>query len=498
MHHSMKTSSKLIESTEKFWETVYNQNIGKMIGISYRYTANRQLSEDLAHDAFLKAINRSDSFEGKGSFEGWLRRIVVNHTLQYLRDQKRRKYKEDWLLREHDVLQPEDHSLNLHESLEFSEKELLEIVNALPEHHRLVFNLYVIDDFTHVQIAEQLGISSGTSKSHLSRARKKIKQLLSERAGKTRVRKTRILFFLYPFRSIDQLYRKQFNNFGLSPNKFALPDLSAARAVSAVGSSITTVSNSIIAISIGLILTAGLITFYWYQRTGIINTTAGTHLAQSVIHNEKEHARPVLKDNEERSEREKTVDRKNNSSRADSIAATISRTSVIPKTIKNKRMKKLDSLGAMLLVSSSIVFDSSAQADHKTDPPIYVQTRISVGEASSESKVVEVTGAKVKESKGEEGTFYASSLLWSDENNELYLKGKVVVAFGDNNFIGDGTFSFLGPVYLVIVDDQPAKVGSNIKLSSQQYHLTRLSTKQATEKYGEKGLHGAVEISVVK
>ena len=79
-------------STKEFWEKAYQSNIGKLVGICYRYTRNYQLSEDLAHDAFLKAIDKSGTFKGEGKFDAWLRRIVVNHTLQYLRDRKKAPY----------------------------------------------------------------------------------------------------------------------------------------------------------------------------------------------------------------------------------------------------------------------------------------------------------------------------------------------------------------------------------------------------------------------
>lgn len=159
-----------------------------MIGICYRYTSNRQLSEDLAHDAFLKAIDKSSGFEGRGSFDAWLRRIVVNHALQYIRDQKKRIPIEDW----HQYKSEEEQSEELNPAItisgqtDFSEEELLEVINDLPDHHRLVFNLYVIDHFTHNQIGEELNISPGTSKSHLARGSEKDKRAFSSKGKRKR------------------------------------------------------------------------------------------------------------------------------------------------------------------------------------------------------------------------------------------------------------------------------------------------------------------------
>src|SRR4249920_2532519 len=90
----------LIETPKIFWENTYRQNINKMIGVGYRYTVDRQIAEDLAHDAFMIAYEKVSSFEGKGPFEAWLRRIVVNVCLQYIRQQNKKKYLGDWLQNE--------------------------------------------------------------------------------------------------------------------------------------------------------------------------------------------------------------------------------------------------------------------------------------------------------------------------------------------------------------------------------------------------------------
>ena len=174
----------MTELTEKFWETIYREQIGRMIGICYRYVANRQVAEDLAHDAFISAIKNSGSFKGKGKFEAWLRRIVVNVALQYLRDQKKKKVFDNWMLNKNAEMEtPYDiTSEDITTQADFSKEELLDAANSLPEHHRLVFNLYVIDRFTHEQIGEELGISPGTSKSHLARARKKLREILYKKA----------------------------------------------------------------------------------------------------------------------------------------------------------------------------------------------------------------------------------------------------------------------------------------------------------------------------
>jgi RNA polymerase sigma factor (sigma-70 family) len=485
----------LIESTAKFWEAIYSRNISKMIGICYRYTADRQLAEDLAHDAFLKAIDKAGSFKGDGVFEGWLQKVVVNHVLTYIRDQKRHQRIDDWLRSENNVVHPDDASITTDpsEEAEFSTQELLDVINHLPEHHRLVFNLYVIDDFKHAQIAELLGISEGTSKSHLARARKKIRQLLAEKVGRRRA----IVFFLFPYNawSIDRAYYKRFKSFEFARHK-GLPDFSKAPSVS------MTLShagwpwiNIAAAFFVGSLLVASSV-FYWLHGKNNIRPFKA-HLTQS-----------ILKDSiDEKVSRENkfdviAADERNNSNTTDSSAATIRRNSVIQhRNIKTNRMKTLDSLGIALLVSSGLTFDSAAQSTVNVNTSAAVKTH----GVALENDPVEATNivqfsapTEVTKTEAQEGTFYATSLYWSAENHELYFKGKVKVDVGENNFVSSGSVTFLGKVYLLIINDSLVKLDSTIKLSEQQYRLTQLNNRQAARKYGEKGENGAVEINVIE
>lgn len=213
----------MMNITDDFWESIYRKQIKIMIGICYRYVGDRQVAEDLAHDAFTKAIENCDNFQGKGSFDAWLRRIVVNNALSYLRNQKREKLFKSTLVEQYafsESLRDDESNNNLkHES--FSIDELLEAINSLPEHHKLVFNLYVLDKFTHVQIATELGISSGTSKSHLARARKKLRQLLYQNAIQDKDNKRRkraLLLFAFPANMgyVDSIFKLGFEKFEIN------------------------------------------------------------------------------------------------------------------------------------------------------------------------------------------------------------------------------------------------------------------------------------------
>ena len=123
-------------------------------------------------DAFITIFNRIEQYEGKGSFEGWMKRITVNTVLQ-----KYRKKKLYDIPNEQQIEEEVDVEV---EQLELPLDYLLKIIQELPERYRLVFNLYVLDGYSHKEIAEMLEISDGTSKSNLARARMILKKKIEE------------------------------------------------------------------------------------------------------------------------------------------------------------------------------------------------------------------------------------------------------------------------------------------------------------------------------
>lgn len=214
-----------MNTTEKFWDATYKKNIGKLIGTCYRYVHNKQLAEDLAHDAFITAINKAETFKGKGEFEAWLRRVVVNTALMHLRRKHADLYTDDLTMHENKAMEKfnNEHEPTLIDSADFSKDELLEAIQLLPEHHKMVFNLYVIDGYTHQQIGDELGISAGTSKSHLARARKKLQQILNEKAqAKQRKKdwKRALIILIWPgnAKGVDAIYKEKFINYSLPTN----------------------------------------------------------------------------------------------------------------------------------------------------------------------------------------------------------------------------------------------------------------------------------------
>lgn len=173
---------------------------------------DKQVAEDLAHEAFLTAMDKSGTYRGTGEFDAWIRKITLNTALLHLRERKNKTFIDTGLLKDYSENENED----MNGRYDFSTKELLDEVNKLPEHHRLVFNLYVIDKISHKQIAERLSISENTSKSHLLRARKKLQEALSEKSQE-KDRKRAFIWLILPwkFRSIDRIYSVEFKNFKL-------------------------------------------------------------------------------------------------------------------------------------------------------------------------------------------------------------------------------------------------------------------------------------------
>lgn len=145
-------------------KVVYERYSGKMMAVCVRYIANRSDAEEVMIDGFMRAFERIGQFREEGSFEGWLRRIMVTESLMFLRRTKawRQEIALDEVTTEPDY-EWADNALEV--------DDLLRLVGQLPDGYRTVFNLYAIEGYTHQEIANELGISEGTSKSQLSRAR---------------------------------------------------------------------------------------------------------------------------------------------------------------------------------------------------------------------------------------------------------------------------------------------------------------------------------------
>ena len=145
-------------------KVVYERFAGKMLAVCTRYCANRADAEEVMLDGFMRVFEKIEQFREDGSFEGWIRRIMVTESLMFLR--KSKQWRQEIPI-EDIMVEPNyewaDTAVN--------ENDLLRLVNQLPDGYRTVFNLYAIEGYAHAEIADMLNISEGTSKSQLSRAR---------------------------------------------------------------------------------------------------------------------------------------------------------------------------------------------------------------------------------------------------------------------------------------------------------------------------------------
>jgi RNA polymerase sigma-70 factor (ECF subfamily) len=159
---------------------LYKLFSSKLFVLCLKYSRNRVEAEDNLQDAFLTIFAKINQFENKGSFEGWLKRITINTVMQRYRKEKVFDIINEDIIEDVEVeIDDEDDQISV--------DYLLQIIQELPDRYRLVFNLYVLDDYSHKDIAEMLKINIGTSKSNLARARQILKQTIETHKTATRL-----------------------------------------------------------------------------------------------------------------------------------------------------------------------------------------------------------------------------------------------------------------------------------------------------------------------
>ena len=161
------------ENDPRSQRELYQHWAPKMLGICLRYVKDRSEAESVMTGGFLKVFEKIGQFSGEGSFEGWMRRIMVNESLSYLRQHKHTFMMVD-AEEAHREISYDDAEQNLQAA------DLLSMIQRLPDGYRTIFNLYAIEGFSHKEIAAKLEISESTSKSQLSRARGLLQQQLAQ------------------------------------------------------------------------------------------------------------------------------------------------------------------------------------------------------------------------------------------------------------------------------------------------------------------------------
>jgi RNA polymerase sigma-70 factor (ECF subfamily) len=158
-------------------QQLYEGYARKMMGVCMRYVNDYETARDLLHDGFIKVFTHISSFQGEGSFEGWLRRVFVTTALEYLR-------KNDVLRESYDIstnynLQTEEETI----IERISADELRAIIGTLPTGFRTVFNLYAVEGYSHKEIGKLLNITESTSRSQFARAKNILKQKIVAQYG---------------------------------------------------------------------------------------------------------------------------------------------------------------------------------------------------------------------------------------------------------------------------------------------------------------------------
>ena len=171
---------KIIEGCKKgkgrYQEELYRLIAPRMYGLCLKYANDKDDAKDIMQDGFIKVFQKIDQYSSKGSFEGWVRRIMINTALE--------KYRNQVTIYSLDERMPlSDEGVHSTVVEDLTAEDLLSLIHKLTPKYRMVFNLYAIEGYNHKEIAEMLGISEGTSKSNLSRARvilqEKVKELYS-------------------------------------------------------------------------------------------------------------------------------------------------------------------------------------------------------------------------------------------------------------------------------------------------------------------------------
>ena len=165
-----------IQEDESCQRELFRRYAGKMLGVCQRYARNTGDAEDIVQDAFIKVFEKINQFKSEGSFEGWIRRIVVNTALK-----KYSVIRYDKEVSGYEITDRNESAMEASAYSHLHEKELLGLINNLPDGYRLIFNLFVIEGYQHEEIAQMLKIQPGTSRSQLVKARNMLKQQIMQK-----------------------------------------------------------------------------------------------------------------------------------------------------------------------------------------------------------------------------------------------------------------------------------------------------------------------------
>jgi len=172
-----------IRGDVKYQQILYKATYGKMLGLCLRYAKDKEEAKDFLHDGFIKVFEKIKFFKHSGSVEGWIRRIIINNTIDIIRRKNRMAFVSD---SENDLMRltaESDDNLENISNTQANAEIIIGLIQELSPAYKTVFNLYVIEEYTHKEISEMLNISIGTSKSNLAKAKEKLKDMFIEKYG---------------------------------------------------------------------------------------------------------------------------------------------------------------------------------------------------------------------------------------------------------------------------------------------------------------------------
>jgi len=152
---------------------VFEKFYGLMMGICLRYVSNREEARDILQEGFIKIFEKVDQYDDSYSFIGWMKRVMVNNAIDNYRRSSKMPMSDN-----EDILLNEGVDADVFSGMGY--KEIIKLIQRLPTGYRTVFNLYVIEGFTHKEIGEKLGIAEGTSKSQLNKAKLMLRKQIEE------------------------------------------------------------------------------------------------------------------------------------------------------------------------------------------------------------------------------------------------------------------------------------------------------------------------------
>lgn len=162
--------SRCINQERQAQKELYEKYKNTLFVLCFKYCNDKTEAEDILHDVFIEIFSKIKNFKGNGSFEGWMKRIAINTTIDFFKKKSKIKFVDELIIND----TPDE---DFEESI--SMQTLLKFIQELPPQYRLVFNLYVLDEFSHKEIAEKFNISESTSKSNLHRARQILKNKIT-------------------------------------------------------------------------------------------------------------------------------------------------------------------------------------------------------------------------------------------------------------------------------------------------------------------------------